>query len=303
MVSKRIKNEIVTRIIRKLLNNESHRTVVQEILDEEFLRFSIDFFKKIVDSKMNDDKIDMNWYKENFLNDNNLKKEDVATNSGLNMKSISNMYNSGAKSVVIEASLEHYEEFYNTIQKLIEDGKDLEIQLTIKFKGVSVDLNVSETLIVINALAVKRSAIAGGLWSGAGKNVEKPLMRTLCKLFDVEEKYYSGKGQKPSRREIDFYIIDPTGNYHKTEVKLMGRGNPESADVIFARETEIFIGDVLSDTNKYQLDKANVLWISLNEKKGYKRFASILDYYNIPHNDAPADLNKKLDTIFEEGII
>jgi len=63
--------------------------------------------------------------------------------------------------------------------------------LTIKFKGVSVDLNINESLIVINSLAVKRAALRGGLWSTAGKRVEKPLMQTLCKLYDVpNENYY-----------------------------------------------------------------------------------------------------------------
>ena len=57
-------------------------------------------------------------------------------------------------------------------------------------KGVSVDLNVSESLIVINTLAVKRAALRGGLWSTVGKSVEKYLMLTLCKLYQVPETNY-----------------------------------------------------------------------------------------------------------------
>jgi len=56
---------------------------------------------------------------------------------------------------------------------LIEAEPDLDLTLTIKLRGVSVELNINESLIVINTLAVKRSALRGGLWSTAGKKVEK----------------------------------------------------------------------------------------------------------------------------------
>ena len=73
------------------------------------------------------------------------------------------------------------EELYQSIENLVNDENDFQdINLTLKFNGVSVDLNVSESLIVINTLAVKRAALRGGLWSTVGKRVEKPLMQTLC---------------------------------------------------------------------------------------------------------------------------
>ena len=210
-----------------------------------------------------------------------------------------NAYNTTTKGTVIQASLDHYESFCNTIERLIETGGDLEIELTIKFNKVSVDLNVSESLIVINALAVKRSAIAGGLWSFSGKNAEKPLVTALCKLYDVHDKHYSGYGPA-SRREIDFYLISDDGEAHKTEVKLMGRGNPESADVIHARSTEIFVADRLSDLNKEQFDEVGVQWVALNDEGVYKRFKDVLNYYNIPHSDDPIDVEEKLNGILDE---
>lgn len=93
------------------------------------------------------------------------------------------MYNSGTKSIVIDAAEEHYDALYENIEKLVESDPDLELMLTIKFKGVAVDLNISESLIVINTLAVKRAALRGGAWSTAGKL----LMLTLCKLYSVNE--------------------------------------------------------------------------------------------------------------------
>jgi hypothetical protein len=59
-----------------------------------------------------------------------------------------------------------------TINNLVEQGSDIDITLTIKFRGVSVDLNINESLIVINTLAVKRAELRGGAWSTAGKQVD-----------------------------------------------------------------------------------------------------------------------------------
>lgn len=301
MVIDKITNDkIIKEIIRRVVTNseESHRLVIQEILDEKFIDFCINFFKKIVAKKLENEVIDVDWYKKEFLN-KNLNKEDIAINSGLNMKSINNAYNTSAKPQVIQASLDHYESFYATIEKLIEQGGNLEIELNIKFKGVSVELNVSESLIVINALAVKRAAISGGLWSFSGKNAEKPLVITLCKLYDVPQNFYSETGEK-SLREVDFFITDFNNKEHKVEVKLMGRGNPESADVIHARKTEIFIADRLSDLNKTQFDEVGVHWVALNDFDGYKRFKKILEFYNIPHSNHPTNIEEKVNLILDE---
>ena len=71
------KNKIIKEIIRRVILNtgESHRLVVQEVLDEEFINFCIDFFKKIVDKKLSGEPIDVDWYKNEFLNEK-LSKED-----------------------------------------------------------------------------------------------------------------------------------------------------------------------------------------------------------------------------------
>ena len=298
-MSEKVKDRVIKQIIRRVILNtgESHRLIVQEVQDEEFISFCIDFFKKIIDKKLTEQPIDVDWYKQEFLNEN-LDKDEIAHNAGLAMKSITNAYNTSSKAKVVEASLDHYENFCNTIERLINDGEGLEIELTIKFKGVSVDLNVSESLIIINALAVKRAAIVGGLWSAAGKNAEKPLVTALCKLYDVPQEYYSEIGPA-SQREIDFYIISSDKAQHKTEVKLMGKGNPESADVIHARKTEIFIADRLSDLNKEQFDEANVQWVALNDDEGYKKFEDILNFYKIPHSCSPNNVADKLDSILD----
>jgi len=247
-----------------------------------------------------------NWYKAELLNPN-LSKEEIAIHSGLNVKTINNMFNSTAKHIVIDASNVHYDILYASIQTLVEIENELELTLTIKFHNVSVDLNISETLIVINTLAVKRVALRGGLWSTAGKRVEKPLMQTLCKLYSVPSINYKTRviGKNPEKtfeREIDFYLCNEEHDY-KCEVKLMGRGNPESADAVIARDSRVFIADKLSNTNKAQLNSMGVGWVELRDTNGYKRFKNVLEMLHIPYtdytgNNLVTDLDRILGEIF-----
>lgn len=296
--------QVAKNIIKKLMNGADYRIEIVTLINAEFLQYTIDFFKKIINAKLKNKNITVDWYKKEFLNAN-LPAEDIAIHSGLNRKTISNMYNSATKEIVIEASNKHYEQLYQTIQSLVDGEEGLNITLTLKFKGVSVDLNVSESLIVINTLAVKRAALRGGLWSTAGKRVEKPLMLTLCKLYEVSDKNYKikVKSQKRSEdefeREIDFYLCDKNNDY-LCEVKLMGKGNPESADAVIARDSKVFIADKLSDTNKKQLNSLKVEWVELRDKDGYKRFKKALENLNIPHKDFKGDANKELERIFSE---
>jgi len=296
--------QVVRNIIKKLLKGDDYRIEVVSLINSEFLQFAIDFFKKIVDAKLRNQDITVDWYKKEFL-DPSLSSEDIAINAGLNKKTIHNMYNSSTKSIVIDASNQHYDYLFTEIKNLVENDPDIDLMLTIKFKGVSVDLNINESLIVINSLAVKRAALRGGLWSTAGKRVEKPLMQTLCKLYDVPNENYYLKinntliQEADFTREVDFYLTQG-GDQYKCEVKLMGIGNPESADAVIARDSRVFIADKLSITNKKQLDSLNIEWVELRSKEGFKRFEKVLDQLNIPHKLLPPDIDQKLDEIFKE---
>ena len=300
----RITEQVTKNIIRKLLKGEDYRIEIVTLIDAEFLQFVVDFFKKVVDAKFKNQNITIDWYKKEFLS-SKLSANEIAINSGLNKKTIHNMFNSSTREIVIDASDEHYNLLYESIKNLVETEHDLELTLTIKFKGVSVDLNVSESLIVINTLAVKRAAIRGGSWSTAGKRVEKPLMQTLCKLYGVSDKNYAlkikGEELKDDEfeREIDFYLIKGENQY-KCEVKLMGIGNPESADAIFARESKVFIADKLSDTNKKQADSLKVEWVELRSDGGFKRFDTVLKNLKIPHTKLPNNTEKDLEIAFKE---
>ncbi|MCZ0933145.1 MAG: CfrBI family restriction endonuclease [Oligoflexia bacterium] len=144
------------------------------------------------------------------------------------------------------------------------------------------DLNINESLLVINALAVKRSALRGGSWSSLGKRVEEPLMKTLCKLYKVPAKNYKAQIKNNDEREIDFWLIN-NKNYYKCEVKLMGKGNPESADAGLARGSHIFIADKLSEKFKKEFDRLRVHWVELNSKKRFLQFENVLKNLKIPY--------------------
>lgn len=135
-----VKDHVVKNIVTRVIKSQDYRIEVVNLLNAEFLQFTIDFFKKVVEAKLASKDITMDWYKNAFLSDK-LSSEEICINSGLNKKTISNMYRSATKQIVIDASNEHFESLYSSIQALVENEDDIDLTLTIKFKGVSVDLN------------------------------------------------------------------------------------------------------------------------------------------------------------------
>lgn len=290
-------DQVIKNIVSRVIKSQDYRIEIVNLINAEFLLFAVDFFKKVIDAKLNSKTITIEWYKNAFMNES-LSPDEIAINSGLNKKTISNMYRSATKQIVIEASNEHFESLYSSIQSLVENEQEIDLTLTIKFKGVSVELNVSESLIVINTLAVKRAALRGGLWSTAGKRAEKYLMLTLCKLYGVDEQYYNAEHFVRNRsldvdREIDFYLKNE-GNLYKCEVKLMGQGNPESADAIIARDSNVFVADTLSQQNKNQCDQHGVSWVACRDKNGFRRFKLALERFHIPYVDYTGNLDEDL---------
>jgi len=295
--------QVTKKIVKKLIAGEDYRIEIVTLINAEFLQFAIDFFKRVASAKLSNEDITVDWYKKEMLS-TDLTSDEIAIHSGLNRKTITNMFNSGRREIVINASYEHYDTLYQAIDDLTK-VEDLNLTLHIKFNKVSVELDINESLIVINTLAVKRAALRGGLWSTAGKQTEGPLMQTLCKLFQVSEKNYSLK-LKAKRvrkgevnREIDFFLIEKE-NIHKCEVKLMGKGNPESADAVIARDSKVFVADKLSDQNKAQLDKLGIEWVELRGEVGCNRFYNVLKNLKIPCKKFKGSLEKRVDEILSE---
>lgn len=80
----------------------------------------------------------------------------------------------------------------------------------------------------------------------------------------------------------------------------MGKGNPESADAVIARDSKVFVADKLSDLNKSQLDHRGVLWVELRSANGFRRFEEVLKVLQIPHTPPPSTiLEAQLDSAFQ----
>ncbi len=133
-------------------------------------------------------------------------------------------------------------------------------------------------------------------------------MMTICKLFQVSTANYAVKIKGTAKtaletfeREIDFYLVGD-GTPYKCEVKLMGKGNPESADAVIARDSKVFIADKLSEMNIKQLNSLDVCWVELRSEDGFRRFEQILDYLKIPHGDMLEMTDGNIEAILDEVI-
>lgn len=127
-------------------------------------------------------------------------------------------------------------------------------------------------------------------------------MTTLCALFRVPLKYFPQSvlptSDSEMEREADFYLTDNTEMRHRCEVKLMGKGNPESADAPHARDTQVFVADTISDLGKAQLNDSGLHWVELRDEDGYKRFEQVLTALSIPYQPFEGDVQEALDKIF-----
>lgn len=80
----------------------------------------------------------------------------------------------------------------------------------------------------------------------------------------------------------------------------MGKGNPESADAVIARDSRVFVADKLSETNKRQLNSLNVDWVELRSENGFQKFAGVLDALHIPRDEMLEVTEANLEIIFDE---
>lgn len=203
--------------------------------------------------------------------------------------------------VIAEVSIAYPEELPETVAVLLRsDRSAIEYRPILKRNGVGLHLSLDELLIVLDTLAAKHAEIRGGAWSGLGKRLELPLMLTLAKLYQVPSSYYAGKGLTGENREVDFHFLSRSGDQFFCEVKLMGKGNPESADSTIARRSNIFIAQTLSDKNKSQLTNRGHHWVELGAPEGYKRIHTVFTYLDIPCAEFTSDLDAALDEIIPQ---
>lgn len=281
--------EVINNTIEKLIQGKDYREEVIKSINAVFLDFTMEFFKKIVEAKMNDQRITLDWYKENFINSSNYSADEAAIFAGLNKKTITNIYGCATKEVVLNVANENFEYLSNLIGALENDvNSGLAISIKISYKDITVELSLTESLLVINALATKKIQIRGGAWSSIGKKVEKPLIDKLCKMANVpssniDNTHFKKDKSKDFDREVDYKLISKDGKIYRIEVKLMGKGNPESADATIARDSDIFVADTLSIQNCNQLASRGVDYLVLKDNDNIlDSFKKILKKRNIP---------------------
>lgn len=273
---------MAAQVVKQALTGHDHRDIVIDAIDGLFISDVVQFFEQVVHAKLRSEAISIDWYRNHFLDLNRFSKDEFAWNGGLNVKTINNKRKSTRMDIVIDEAIAHHDKFLALVESLQDSEVDIDLSITLK--EVTVHLNLNESLIVINALAVRRAALRGGVWSTVGKQVEGPLMEVLCRIFRVQDNYFTRTLENDgSLREVDFYLQPPNGANAKCEVKLMGRGNPESADAVIARGSRVFVASTLSETNKTQLDRLGVFWTELQVPTGFLRFAETLQRLGIPH--------------------
>ncbi|MDY5949744.1 MAG: CfrBI family restriction endonuclease [Helicobacter sp.] len=285
----RFDSVIIQSVVAKLLQGDDYREEVINAINLEFLDFALDFFKAILEAKMQDYALNLEWYKTHFINNANIKPDEAAIYAGMNKKTISNIYGSATKEVVLNVANANIDYLESLLTSLGDSSDNIGITLKITYKNIAIELNLSESLLVINALATKKIALRGGAWSSIGKRVEKPLMLTLCERCGVKQEFINAEVFSKNKaldfdREVDFklYNVDKSKEY-RVEVKLMGKGNPESADAVIARDSHIFIADTLSEQNKKQLKALGIEFLELkNNERILLDFIDILERLQIP---------------------
>ncbi len=282
--------QVIDNTIEKLLKGQDYREEVINAINAEFFDFAISFFKEIVRAKLDSEEISLEWYKRYFINNDDFSPADSAIFAGMNKKTITNIYGTASKEVVLDVANTNFDYLSTLVEELKQDSSDeIGISIKLNYKEVYVELNLAESLLVINALATKKAAIRGGAWSSIGKKVEKPLVTKLCILSGVPKEYmdssiFTRNMELDYDREVDYKLFDIDRNYIRVEVKLMGRGNPESADVIYARDTRLFIADTLSQQNKNQFDSNNIPYIEMkNNKNVLSDFKKALRKLKVPY--------------------
>ena len=81
---------------------------------------------------------------------------------------------------MIDAARNNLEYLRAILSELEKDSNDgLAISIQISYNNIIINLSLTESMLVINALATKKLQLRGGAWSTIGKRVEKPLLDKL----------------------------------------------------------------------------------------------------------------------------
>ncbi len=288
------------KIIRELLeDNGNHRKLVLDAINRSFLEMALAFFGEVANAKLKglDVRAD-DWYVEEVLRKapKSSGNKEHSLRGGLAGKTVKNLYGSQRLGIVIDASEDNLASLRGVIDELLTSGGP-EIVLTIKMNGIGIDLTVSESLVVVNVIAVMRHSMSGAYWAQVGNDIQAPLMETLCVLCQVDKRHYRESKPDDGEFEVDFVLVGDKD--YRSEVKLNGPGNPESVTIAPGRGADLVVADWVSEQNANSLDDKGICWVDLHTPDRFERFSAALQKFNIPHH-TPSNLNaldQILDTI------
>ncbi len=281
-------------IVRSLLTyGSNHRREIVRDINRQFVRYAVQFIDRAAEAKRSGEELRLeDWYRDQMLM-LAANVDDAAVLGGVPRKTVFNIYGKASRQVVLDAAVENIQHFLDTLEEL---RAALAPQFQVELSNHGVTFTTDESMLLINSLAVKRQQINGGMWSAVGKSVEHPLMHTLCELFGLGEQHYRLGLEQDGKYQVDF-ILMRSGVEYRCEVKLNGRGNPESVTGAIARDARVVIADYISEQNRKKLDSSKIAWVDLSERDGYLQFGDALIAFSIPHTP-PADL-RRLDGILD----
>ena len=142
--------------VSKLLSGKDYRDEVINAVSAEFFDFTLEFFRQIVDAKLHGRDIGMSWYRERFI-DGDIAPDEAVIFAGLNRKTVTNIYGTSAREVMLDAARNNFTYLRGILVGLENDAdNNLAVTITISHNDISVKLSLTESLIVINALATKK---------------------------------------------------------------------------------------------------------------------------------------------------
>nr|WP_198407670.1 CfrBI family restriction endonuclease [Candidatus Endomicrobium trichonymphae] len=93
--------EVIDSAVSRLVKGDDYRDEVVNAINVSFLDFAVDFFKKIVAVKIQENNVDLVWYKKHFIAADNISPDDKAIFADINKKTITNMRGSATKKIAI----------------------------------------------------------------------------------------------------------------------------------------------------------------------------------------------------------
>ena len=58
--------QVTKNIIKRLIHGQDYRIEIVALINAEFLQFAIDFFKQVVEAKLKNKSVTIDWYKKEF---------------------------------------------------------------------------------------------------------------------------------------------------------------------------------------------------------------------------------------------